>query len=558
MQKPAWATPERTPPPSAAVGADKNTSPLFTDVTEQLGFAITQDPWPDGTFSIPELTAGGIALADFTNSGRLDILQICHGPPGAFDRVVPNRLFHQLPDRTFREVPDAGGLKSGGYGYGVAVGDTDNKGFPDVFITSFGADRFYHNNGDGTFSDWTARAGFDPKARHWSSSAAFVDFDRDGYLDLFVTRFAIYDPAKHCFSVADPKDPDYCGPHMYPGVLSTLYHNNRDGTFTDVTAKAGIDAPSRGWGVVCADFTGDGWPDIFVANDEEPAQLWVNQHDGTFKEEAVQRGCAFNAAGRVEAGMGIAVGDVHGDGRLDLLVTHISSETNTLYMSLPTAGQFEDKTAAGGMGPIDRPFTGWGCGFLDVFNRGILDVAIVNGRVTKGPVYPGADLGKFWNRFAEPKLLFLNDGHGHFSDASARTVGFGQRPEITRGMAFGDLFGDGSIDIVSENLDNSLRVFRNTAPKQGNHWLVVRAMTGKRDAYGARLTLHVGGMELVRLAQPGYSYLASNDPRAHFGLGTNMSVESLRVVWPSGKCEQFAVSQVDRAITIHEGEGETE
>ena len=282
--------------------------------------------------------------------------------------------------------------------------------------------------------------------------------------------------------------------------------------------------------MVCADFTGDGWPDIFVSNDEEPAQLWVNQRDGTFKEEAIERGCALNAAGRVEAGMGVAVGDLSGNGNLDLLVTHIASETNTLYMSLPKPGHFADKTTVAGMGPIDRPFTGWGCGAIDIFNRGVLDLAVANGRVTKGPVHAGAALEPFWNHFAEPKLLFLNDGHGHFQDASSRTVGFGQRPEVTRGMAFGDLFGDGSTAIVSENLDNSLRVFRNTAPKHGNHWLIVRAMTGKRDAYGALLTAEVGGQKLVRLAQPCYSYLSSSDPRAHFGLGQHDRVEALHVL----------------------------
>ena len=538
--------------------ADSANAPLLTEVTEQLGLKQPTEPYPDGTFQTPEITPGGIALFDYDNDGRLDILQILHGPPGQFDKPVPNRLYHQESDGTFKEVPNAGGLLSGGYAHGVAVGDTDNKGLPDVFISSFGADRFYHNNGDGTFTDRTAAAGFDPKTHHWSSSCAFFDYDRDGYLDLIVTRFAVWDPNQHCRASSDPKDLDYCGPHMYEGTLSTLYHNNRDGTFTDVTAKAGIDAPSRGWGVVCADLTGDGWPDIYVANDEEPAQLWVNQHDGTFKEEAIIRNCALNAAGRAEAGMGIAVGDVNGDHKLDLFITHISSETNTLYTTLPQPGQFDDTTAAAGMGAVDRPFTGWGCGFIDIFNRGILDAAVANGRVTKGPVHASARLGKFWNRFAEPKLLFLNDGKGHFEDASARTGSYGKIPQVSRGMAFGDLFGDGAISIVVQNLDNTIQVYRNTAPKQGNHWLIVRAMTGKRDAYGALITADVGGKKLLRLAHPTYSFLTSNDPRAHFGLGKSDRVEALHVLWPSGKKERFAVPGVDRVLTIHDGEGQPE
>jgi hypothetical protein len=549
----------RQPPDrSSARVSSESDQPLLTEVTEQLGFQRPTEPWPDGTYMTPEITPGGIALFDYDNDGRLDILQICHAPPGRFHKTVPNRLFHQEPNGTFKEVPGAGGLVSGGYAHGVAVGDTENKGLLDVFITSFGADRFYHNNGDGTFTDRTAAAGFDPEKEHWSSSCAFFDYDRDGFLDLLVVRFAVFDSKKRCFASTDPSDFDYCGPHMFEGVLSTLYHNNGDGTFTDVTAKAGIDSPSRGWGVVCADFTGDGWPDIYVANDEEPAQLWVNQHDGTFKEEAIQRGCAFNAAGRVEAGMGIGVGDLNGDGNLDLFVTHISSETNTVYMSLAQPGQFADKTAAAGMGPIDRPFTGWGCGFIDIFNRGILDIAVANGRVTKGPVHANATLGRFWNRFAETKLLFLNDGKGHFEDASARCGSYGSVPQVSRGMAFGDLFGDGAIDIAVENLDNSIQIYRNTAPKQGNHWLIVRAMTGKRDAYGALLTAEIGGKKLVRLANPAYSYLSSNDPRAHFGLGKSDHVDGLHILWPSGKRERFEVPAVDRVLTIHEGEGKAE
>jgi hypothetical protein len=547
------ATQPNSGSPRATAGDD---APLLTEVTEQLGLKQPTEPYPDGTFQTPEITPGGIALFDYDNDGRLDILQILHGPPGQFDKPVPNRLYHQEPDGSFKEVPNAGGLISGGYAHGVAVGDTGNRGFPDVFITSFGADRFYRNNGDGTFTDRTAVAGFDPKTHHWSSSCAFFDYDRDGWLDLIVIRFAIWDPMQHCRASSDPKDLDYCGPHMYEGTLSTLYHNNGDGTFTDVTAKAGIDAPSRGWGVVCADLTGDGWPDIYVANDEEPAQLWVNQHDGTFKEEAIIRNCALNAAGRAEAGMGIAVGDINGDHKLDLFVTHISSETNTLYTSLPQIGQFDDTTTAAGMGAVDRPFTGWGCGFVDIFNRGILDVAVANGRVTKGPVHASAKLGKFWNRFAESKLLFLNDGKGHFEDASARTGNYGKTPQVSRGMAFGDLFNDGAISIAVQNLDNTIQVYRNTAPKQGNHWLIVRAMTGKRDAYGALITADVGGKKLLRLAHPTYSFLTSSDPRAHFGLGKSDRVEAIHVLWPSGKKERFTVPSVDRVMTIHEGEGQ--
>jgi len=537
---------------SSPLGDVKTSGQLLTDVTLAIGIRNPIGPWPDGQYMTPEITPGGVALLDYDNDGRLDIYQVCHCPPGSFSEPAPNRLYRQQPDGSFVEVAGAAGLDDPGFGHGVAVGDTDNDGDLDVYVTNYGPDAFFINNGDGTYRNATSAAGF--SGDHWSSSAAFLDYDRDGDLDLYVVRFARFDPRKICKGQADDSERDYCGPHMFDGELDALYRNNGDGTFSDVTRAAGITAPGRGWGIVCADLTGDGWIDVYIANDEEPAQLWVNGGDGTFADEAVIRNVAFNGHGRVEAGMGVAAGDVSGDGLLDLLKTHITSETNTLFVAVEE-GLYVDETANAGMAAVDRPFTGWGCGLVDFDHDGDLDAAVVNGRVSRGQVLPGANLSPFWNRFAEPKFLFANEGRGRFTDVSGQTGQFGSRLEVSRGLAMGDLDDDGDVDFVVNNLDNTLRVYRNDAPAAGAHWLKVRAMVGKRDAYGAELSLVAGGRKLVRVAHPAYSFLSSNDPSVHFGLGAANDVRSLEITWPDGAREQFEVPGVDRQLVLRQGGG---
>jgi enediyne biosynthesis protein E4 len=527
---------------------------LFTDISDALGIDNSSEPYPNGTFQTPEITPGGVAVFDYDNDGDLDIYQVRHAAPGSFDTPAPNRLYQQQPDGSFVLVPDAAGLADPGFGHGVAVGDIDNDGDLDVFVTNYGYNVLYVNDGNGRFRDATAEAGL-PKEHRWSSSAAFLDYDRDGDLDLYVVRFATFDPSRIC-QVASG-EPEYCGPHVFPGELDALYRNEGDGTFVDVTAEAGIDVPGRGWGITCADFTGDGWVDIYIANDEEPAQLWVNNRDGTFTDQAVVRGVAFNMNGRVEAGMGLAVGDVNGDGLFDLLKTHISSETNTLYLALEP-GSYSDATPAAGMAAVDLPYTGWGCAFVDFDHDGDLDLAIVNGRVTRGPVDPRARLGPFWNQFAEPNLLFANDGQGRFSDMTAQSGSFGNDVEVSRGLAIGDLDGDGDLDLVVNNLDNTLRVYRNDAPDGQSHWLSVRAMVGLRDDVGAEVTLVVGDRRMVRLVNPAFSFLSSSDMPAHFGLGSVERIDSVEVLWSDGQRERFSADGVDRTLTLHKGTGQSE
>jgi hypothetical protein len=531
---------------------DQESNGCFQDVTIAKGLPAWQPGWPDGTYAEPEITPGGIVLLDFDNDGRLDILQVCHGHPGHFDEQVPNRLFRQQSDGTFKEVPNAGGISGAGYAMGAAVGDYNNDGNPDVFLTRLGRNSLYRNNGDGTFTDVTLQSGLRTDKPLWSTSAAWVDYDRDGWLDLIVVHFADFDRSRHCHG-PDGKE-EYCGPETFQGVAPTLYHNNGDGTFTDVTAKAGINYLGRGWGVVCADLTGDGWPDIYVANDEERQNLWVNRHDGTFKDEALERGVAFSGAGNPEAGMGIGIGDIANDGGLSLFITHIWGEKNTLYSPVGQ-GFFADQSAAAGMASAGLTHTGWGCGFFDFDNDGDLDLAVVNAGVRRGPVEGRARLGKFWSAYAQPNLLFRGDGAGHFADARVHGGDFTRQAECTHGLAFGDFDNDGRVDLVTNTLDNTLRLYRNIAPRQGNHWLLVRALTGRRDALGARLTLKSGNRVWTRLILAAYSYLSSSDPRAHFGLGKIDHLESLEVTWPDGKREQFDGPQVDRQVTIRQGTG---
>ena len=551
---PIPATPIQTAPPGPQT--------LFTEITGQVGFDENPKPYADGTFMTPEITPGGVALLDVQNTGRLDILMICHPAPGpnAFKETAPNRLFRQTPEGKFVEVPNAGGLAGRGYHHGVAVGDIDNDGFPEVYVTNYGStDQLFGNNRDGTFTDITAKAGIKsplPPEKNWASTATFVDYDGDGFLDLIVVHFATFDADKKCPASSDSTDLEYCGPHMFPGQLITLYHNNGNGTFTDVTHQAGLETPGRGWGVIAAAITKDGPPEILQANDEEPNQLWVNQGDGKFADEAVLRGLAFNGSGNVEANMGVAVGDIFNRGSLDVFITHITSETNTLFKN-NADGSFTDITALAGMGPIDRPFTGWGCGIFDFDNDGNLDIAVANGRVAKGPPRGDAKVGAFWSRYAEPNLLFRGDGNGHFTNASAEAGTFTSRPEVHRAIAFGDLFNRGRIDVVTMNLDNTLRVYRNDAAPATRHWLAVLPMLDKREALGAKVYLTTGGKRRVGICLRAYSYLSSNDPRVHFGLGESTAVEALEVVWPSGKPvrERFEVGAVDRVLTVRQGQG---
>ena len=552
--------------------------PLFSEVTAALGFAQTATTWAPGTHALPEIVGSGVALLDYDSDGDLDVLHIRFPPPGKENLPAPNRLFQRQPDGTFVDVTEASGIGHTGYGQGVAVGDVDNDGDVDVYVTNYGPDAFYRNNGDRTFT--LEDVGLSNNA--WGTSATFGDYDRDGNLDLYVTNYVQFDPETICRGKHSA--PDYCHPSVFEPTTDRLFRNTGDGTFTDVTQQAGIaEMPGRGLGVICLDLTGDGWADFYVANDGEANHLWVNQTDGTFAEEAILRGLAFNAYGQPEASMGIAVGDVNNDAQPDLFLTHLFSETNTLYIASNDSG-FIDMTEVAGFTGIDLPFTGFGCGFLDFDNDADLDIALVNGRVKRDDILEGADIGEFWNFYAEPNLLFQNNHRfpsvsignqqseetssvtsrtpenqrfptPHFNDVSAHAPDFTGRVEVNRGMAFGDIDKDGDIDMVVSRLNNQLRFFRNDASPPEHHYLFVRAVTKNRDAYGAEVTLRTESRTLTGYVLPGTSYLSSSDPIVHFGLGVIDKIEAIEVRWQDGNREKFPGTSPNQRITVYQGEG---
>ena len=439
---------------------------------------------------------------------------------------------------------------------GVAVGDINNDGWPDVLVTEYGRTRLFLNDGHGHFTDITAEAGITNLL--WGTSAAFFDYDRDGWLDLVLVNYVSYDPARWCAD-ADSRQ-EFCGPSAFAGSVTKLFHNLTDKTgavrLEDVTLDSGLGrAPGPGLGVFCADFDGDHWPDIFITNDGKPNHLWINQHDGSFKEQAVQRGLAFNCLGRAEANMGIAIGDVDGDGLFDLFVTHLTGEINTLWTQGPR-GFFQDRTAACGLTNPKWRATGFGTVFADFDHDGALDLALVNGRVKRGPPAADSSLPEFWRPYAERNQLYINDGHGKFRDISEANAAFCARAAVARGLAVGDIDNDGALDLLVTSVAGPARLYHNAAPKRG-HWLMIRALDPAlhRDAYGAEITVEAGGHRQMRWINPAYSYLCSNDPRAHFGLGDAARADAIGVVWPDGSEETFPGTPADRLITLRKGEG---
>ncbi|HXV65568.1 MAG TPA: CRTAC1 family protein, partial [Vicinamibacteria bacterium] len=463
-----------------------------------------------------------------------------------------NRLFRQGSDGRFEDVTEEAGVGDTGYGMGVAVGDIDNDGLVDLYVTNYGPDVLYKNEGNGRFRNVTAEWGIG--GDFWSASATFCDYDADGTLDLYVTHYVSYDPDKGC-THADGSI-DYCSPQVFPGTSDVLYRNDRGRGFVDVSAEAGLrSVRSPGLGVICADLSGDGKLDFYVANDGEANQFWVNQGDGTFTDDALLLGVALGGDGQPEAGMGITVGDVDSDGDLDLFVTHIINQTNTLYLNQGALG-YDDGTMKSGLAAPSLAMTGFGTGFLDFDHDGDLDLAVVNGRVQRHPPLGAARMSAYWNAYAEPNQLLENRGRGDFVDVSADAGDFGTPVEISRGLALGDVDEDGDLDLLVMNTAAKARLYRNDTVKKGD-WLLVRAIEkeSKRDAHGARVTVTAGGKSTVRIATPAYSYLSSNDPRVHFGIPRGASVERIEIVWPGGIKERFGGVPTNQVVVLERGSG---
>jgi hypothetical protein len=575
-QKPA--TNPQTPAP--ATREVDTPGEWFADVTEKSGLHFIHETGPVGNYRLPEIMGSGAALFDYDNDGRLDIYLIQNGGP----RGAKNQLFRQQPDGTFADVSEGSGLDVAGYGMGVAVGDVNNDGFPDVLICEFGGVRLFLNNGNGTFTEVTREAGLGepPETspiRPWPMTATFFDYDRDGKLDLAVVSYVAYDPSRKCADAQGRQD--YCGPGDFPGSITRIFHNTGwdDAThiphFQDVTASAGLaEAPSPGLGTVAADFDGDGWPDLLIANDGRPNRLWINQHDGTFKDQAAERGLAFSTGGQVEAGMGIALGDTSMSGLFDVYITHLTDENNRLWMQSPR-GTFTDRTIAAGLIGHGQG-TGFGTVLADFDCAGALDLAVVNGRVLRSPhpisttapssgnrgtrqppVSSSADLAPYWQAYAERNQLFAGDGHGHFRDIAAANPAFCAAPGVARGLAAGDIFNDGAVSLLETTVAGPAHLYRNIARRKG-HWLMVRAIDpalGGRDAYGAKITVQTSTARFIGLVNPGSSYLCSNDPRVHFGLGPADHIASIEVRWPDGTRETFPGGKADQLRVIRKGEG---
>jgi hypothetical protein len=539
----------------------------FADATDAMGLDFVHDAGHLGDYLMYQIVGSGAALFDFDGDGLLDLYLLQNGGPKS---KSTNRLYRQLPGGKFEDVSKTSGLAINGYNMGVAIADVNNDGWPDVLVTQVGGVRLFLNDGKGHFIEATREAGLNNPS--WATSAAFFDYNRDGWLDLVVVNYVDYDPTWPCGSSSGARD--YCAPKVFKGTVSKLFRNagrqpwpkgkpengSRDlpplVRFEDVTVPSGLARlPGPGLGVVCADFTGDGWPDIFIANDGHPNHLWVNQKNGTFKEEAVERGLAYDGMGHAQAGMGVAVGDVYGDGLLDLYVTHLTSEKNTLWKQGPR-GLFTDRTAAAGLAGMGWRATGFGVLMGDFDQDGGLDIAVANGRVARGTPTPNAALGPHLSQYSERNQLFASAGPGRFRDVSRDNPALCGVPNVARGLVWGDIDGDGALDLVVTTVGGRARIFRNVFPNRG-HWLMVRALDPalKRDAYGAEVTVHAGGRRWLRLLNPAASFLCSGDVRAHFGLGTVARVERIHVAWPDGSAEDFPGGPADRLVVLHKGAG---
>ena len=469
-----------------------------------------------------------------------------------------NRLYHNNRDGTFTDVTAKAGLLRTGWGQGVCVGDYDNDGFDDLFVTYWGQNVLYRNNGDGTFTDVTAKAGLTQQSSRprWNTGCCFVDYDKDGYLDLFVANYVDLDlsatPAMGAGEYCHWKGiPVMCGPKGLPGSKNILYHNRGDGTFEDVSEKAGIYRTTGHYAftALTGDFDNDGWPDIYVACDSTPSILYHNNHDGTFTDVAIPSGCAYSEDGQEQGGMGASAGDYNGDGWLDIFKTNFSDDTSSLYRNNGD-GTFSDATVSAGMG-LNTRYLGWGCGFVDIDNDGWQDVFLANGHV-----YPELELAGLDTPFKEPKILYHNLRNGRFEDVSARAGSGLGLLRSARGVAFGDFDNDGDLDIVVNNMNDTPTLLRNDGGNK-NRWLKVKTIgtRSNRTGIGARVRVVVGNHVQTDEVRSGGSYISQSDLRLHFGLGPATKADLVEIRWPSGQVDLLSNIETNQVVYVQEGKG---
>jgi hypothetical protein len=503
----------------------------------------------DHTRYLIETTGAGIAFLDYDNDGWLDIFMLSGTLMDAPAPHATNRLYKNNRDGTFTDVTEKAGLTRNGWAMGVTVGDYNNDGFEDIFITYWGQNVLYRNNGDGSFTDVTKDAGLLKPVR-WGTGCTFVDYDRDGHLDLFVANYVVFDPKTVPQSCNWKGVPVNCGPRGLQPESHILFHNNGNGTFTDVTLQSGIGAMTRSYGLtaVAADFDNDGWPDIYVACDSTPSLFFHNKHDGTFSEEGMERGVALSKDGQEQAGMGVGVGDLDLSGELDIVKTHFQGDMPGLYQN-QGKGDFEDVTLRAGLG-VETRYICWGTGFLDIDNDGLPDIFIV-----AGGVYPEVERVFPEIPMNMPRMLFRNLGDGSFEELSEKAGLAAARRRCSRGCAFGDFDNDGDLDILIMNRNAPPTLLRNDLTGT-NHWLKLKLIGVKsnRSAIGARVTLHYGEKQQAQEVLAQSSYLSVSDRRLHFGLG-NALTASAEIRWPNGNRETVSHIAADQLVVIQEGSG---
>lgn len=555
-QGPVESQARASPPGSQSAAGSFGVS--FVDVARAAGISHkTIFGGENKNIYLLETTGCGVAFFDYDNDGWLDIFVVNGTRLEGFSpgQEPTNHLYRNNRDGTFADVTEQAGLVHSGWGQGVCIGDYDNDGFEDLFVTYYGKNVLYHNNGDGTFTDVSEKAGAAGTGTRWGTGCAFLDYNRDGFLDLFVANYCGGDLKTWPLPESGPclyKGVQVaCGPPGLPGGKNILYHNNGDGTFTDVSEKSGITRASGtyGLGVAVADFDDDGWPDIYVANDSQPCALYQNNRDGTFTDIAIMAGAAYSQDGKPQAGMGVAVGDYDCDGALDIVKMNFSEDTASLYRNLGN-WMFDNVTFAAGLG-INTRYLSWGCVFFDMENDGWLDIFVANGHI-----YPEISQLKLDIRYREPKIVYRNLRNGRFGDVSKLLGPAILDPISARGCACGDFDNDGDLDVILNPVNDYPQLLRCDS-STGNHWIKIRTIGRKsnRSGIGARIKCVCGDHQQIDEVRSGGSYASQNDLRVHFGLGKATSADRLEIRWPSGQVDVLENVAADRLIHVEEGKG---
>jgi hypothetical protein len=543
---------------SAMLLGEAPSSPVaFNDVAAPAGINFLHDNAATPEKYLIETMGAGCAWIDYDQDGLLDLYLVNSAATPIYTpkRPLRNALYRNRGDGTFADVTASAGVAAEGlFGMGVAVGDYDNDGFPDLMVLGYDRSILYRNNGDGTFADVTAKAGVGNRGR-WASSGAWFDYDKDGHLDLVIANYVDWTP-KNNFYCGDHSAGmrSYCHPDVYRGQPATLYHNNGDGTFTDVSPSSGLQSkPANGLGVVTFDYNDDGWQDIFIANDGMPNHLFRNQGDGTFREVAYIAGVAVSSDGLAEAGMGADAADASGNGRLDIYVTHLDLQLDRFYQNLGDE-LFDDATVRSKIGYATYQLSGFGVRFLDYDNDGARDIFVANGHVLDNIERYHAG-----TRYAEPKLMFRNVGRATFENVSNQLGSAMQVPRVSRGVAAGDFDNDGDLDLLVSNNGQAPQLLRNDGGNAGN-WLQILLIGQKsnRDGVGARVKVTAGDLVLHEQKKGGMSYQSAQDPRLHFGLGARTLVDAIEIRWPSGAVTRLEKTKSGQTIAVKEGVGRVE